>query len=175
LLRKGVNPNLSDYDGRTSLHIASSNNYIKIAKKLLKHRDINVNFIDNFDMTPYHEAIRHGFEEMAELLRSFNGVIVHRDLGYRLCLAAKEGDLEGIKKMKKDKADLNTADYDLRTALHLATCEGNYEIVEYLLNSNVNPHVKDCFRRTPIDDAHKYGYKNIIELFGKNSVDSVRT
>ena len=44
-----------------------------------------------------------------------------------------EGDLEGIKRLVENGVEVNAQDYDNRSALHLAACEGHTHIVEYLL------------------------------------------
>lgn len=51
--------------------------------------------------------------------------------------------------------DLNQSDYDKRTPLHLAAAEGNYEIVDYLINKKVNPNPKDRWGNTPYHEANK--------------------
>tara|TARA_B100000963_G_scaffold328758_1_gene317589 strand:- start:172 stop:327 length:156 start_codon:yes stop_codon:yes gene_type:complete len=50
---------------------------------------------------------------------------------------------------------LNSADYDGRTALHLAASEGQAEVVEYLIRRKVNADVKDSWGGTPSKDAKR--------------------
>lgn len=78
LIKKNCAVNEPDYDGRTPLHIAASNNNLELVKILLNVTDINVNPVDNFEMTPYHDAITNNFTAVAELLKLKHGVIVHR-------------------------------------------------------------------------------------------------
>ncbi len=153
LIGKGCAVNTPDYDGRTPLHIAASNNNIDIVRQLLKVNDIKVNFLDTFFMTPYHDAMINHHKEVGELRKQNHGVIVHRDLGYKLCQAGFKGDLATLKNLKQHGAIVDTADYDLRTALHLAACEGHVEVVQWLLQQNADTSVKDCFMNTAIDDA----------------------
>jgi hypothetical protein len=52
----------------------------------------------------------------------------------RMCYAAGNGDLEQVKHIIEEKGvDVNMADYDGRTALHLAASEGQVEVVNYLI------------------------------------------
>lgn len=85
LISKNCAVNEPDYDGRTPLHIAVSNNSLVIVKELLTVTRINVNPVDNFEMTPYHDAISNNFTSVADLLKKHHGVIVHCKMGYRLC------------------------------------------------------------------------------------------
>jgi glutaminase len=55
----------------------------------------------------------------------------HRSLLVDLYWAASEGDLNGIRRLVVQGVDLDVADYDGRTALHLAASEGQFAIVEY--------------------------------------------
>jgi ankyrin repeat protein len=43
------------------------------------------------------------------------------------------GDLQGIKRLVDNGVEVNAQDYDNRSALHLAACEGHTHVVEYLL------------------------------------------
>lgn len=52
-----------------------------MTKLLLDCKGINVNPIDNFELTPLKEAIINNFTEIANLLKSKGGVVVHKDLG----------------------------------------------------------------------------------------------
>ena len=80
-------------------------------------------------MTPYHDAFINGFEEAVKKLKKMHGVIVQVNVAYKLCQAGAKGDIEKLKYLKDHGASLDTADYNLRTALHLATCEGHLECV----------------------------------------------
>jgi len=162
LIKKGCNVNVCDYDKRTPLHIAASNNNLDILKALLSVKNINVNPIDNFEMTPYHDALVNKNYEVAKLLSKHSGVVVHHDLGYKLCEAGFKGDIETLNALFKKGAELNTADYDLRTALHLAACEGKTETVGWLLSKKINTNVVDVFNNKPIDDARRYKHERIV-------------
>ena len=51
-----------------------------------------------------------------------------------LCLASQRGDLEHLQILFQNRIDFNQSDYDGRTALHLAVCEGHIEVVKFLVN-----------------------------------------
>ena len=75
---------------------------------------------------------------------------------YSLLLAASNGDLNSIIILYSKGIDLNSCDYDKRTALHLACSEGQIEVIKYLINKNVNKDVIDRWNNTPLDDFNKF-------------------
>lgn len=62
------------------------------------------------------------------------------------------------------KFDVNRANYDGRTALHIAAATGNKEIVEFLLNKNADVNAVDHFGFTPIQDAMRKDHSAIVKL-----------
>jgi hypothetical protein len=77
--------------------------------------------------------------------------------------AAQAGDLGLIKQLHATGVSVaSVADYDLRTASHLACVEGNIEIVKYLNQHGADFHFKDRWGRTAIDDANNAGHKDVI-------------
>ena len=81
-----------------------------------------------------------------------------------LCLSAKEGDLENIKRLFNLNIDMNQCDYDGRTALHLACCENNLEIVKFLINIvKVKKDPRDRWNKTPFQEAKEKNLTEIIE------------
>ena len=74
---------------------------------------------------------------------------------YNLLTAASIGDLNTIIILYSQGVDLNSYDYDKRTALHLACSEGQLEIVEFLLKKKVITDCKDRWNNKPIDDILK--------------------
>jgi len=49
-----------------------------------------------------------------------------------LLFAASNGDISAVKRHWLGGQDMNGADYDNRTALHLAAAEGHFDIVRFL-------------------------------------------
>ncbi|KAL0379527.1 UNVERIFIED_CONTAM: Integrin-linked protein kinase [Sesamum angustifolium] len=58
----------------------------------------------------------------------------------------------------------NLADYDKRTALHLASCEGCTEIVVLLLERGADVNSMDRWGRTPLSDARSFGHQEICKI-----------
>ncbi|CDH93328.1 glutaminase [Caenorhabditis elegans] len=76
--------------------------------------------------------------------------------------AAKNGDLDSLRRMFMQGADLKTADYDNRTALHVAAAEGRIKVCKFLINIVGIPHdVRDRWGRYPLDDARQFKNKEV--------------
>jgi len=86
---------------------------------------------------------------------------------FKVIWAASNGDLDAIKRMQAEGVNLAEADYDGRTALHLAAAENQIEVVEYLLNQNVPLQPKDRWGGTPLDDAKRGKHKEMVLLLKK--------
>ena len=62
--------------------------------------------------------------------------------------AASLGDAAAITVLLDDGADVNSADYDGRSALHLASSEGRLETVDLLLRKGARVNAKDRWTHT---------------------------
>jgi len=112
----------------------------------------------------------HGLEPRLGL-----GQDAHDDLGkkeadsaievtFKLLFAASSGDLVTVQRIMATGGDMNAADYDARTALHLAASEGHAEVVAFLLAHGVQSNPADRWGNTPLDDAKTGNFTEIIEL-----------
>lgn len=86
------------------------------------------------------------------------------DLVLHFIWAASQGDLSEARRAIVLGVDVNQGDYDLRTALHLAAAEGQYEMVEYLIKKGADVNVKDRWDNSPIVDAKSKNHKEIVDL-----------
>ena len=103
--------------------------------------------------TPLADAVRQGAEKVAKMLIRANGSLGYDEerMAGVLCEYAKDGSKEAIKRLLEAGGNVNAADYDARTCLHLAASEGNTPIVEYLADKGkVNINVKDRWGGTPL-------------------------
>ncbi|XP_037029683.1 L-asparaginase [Bradysia coprophila] len=81
--------------------------------------------------------------------------------------AVVQGDKEKLNTLKSYGADLSAMNYDQRTALQIACCIGDYDIVKYLLLNGVSVHTRDRNDRTALIDAINKDYHDIIKLLVK--------
>jgi len=88
-------------------------------------------------------------------------------LSINLLYYAKQNKLREIRRSIAAGHDINYADYDQRTPLHLAANYGHFEIVKYLINHGAYINVKDRFGNTPIDEAIHNGFDDIKEHLQK--------
>eukprot|EP00271_Cylindrocystis_brebissonii_P000726 TRINITY_DN10956_c0_g2_i1.p1 TRINITY_DN10956_c0_g2~~TRINITY_DN10956_c0_g2_i1.p1 ORF type:complete len:471 (-),score=90.79 TRINITY_DN10956_c0_g2_i1:198-1610(-) len=68
---------------------------------------------------------------------------------------ASTGDVEGIVSLLDEGADVNSADYDGRSALHLAASDGQLEALKLLIKRGARVNPKDRWGHTPLADAKK--------------------
>jgi len=83
-----------------------------------------------------------------------------------MCWAASEGDCKGLQRLVLRGADPNAADYDGRTPLHLAACEGRTDAVALLLELGAEPGVRDRWDNTPCAEAERCGHGGVVGLLG---------
>eukprot|EP00066_Takifugu_rubripes_P026271 XP_011615537.1 PREDICTED: 60 kDa lysophospholipase isoform X1 [Takifugu rubripes] len=80
------------------------------------------------------------------------------------CAAAKIGDIEALEALKEMGSNLCLEDYDGRTPLHVAACEGHLNAVNYLLSHGATVYAKDRYGDTPLCNAVHYRHRDIVEL-----------
>ncbi|XP_043999779.1 60 kDa lysophospholipase isoform X1 [Gambusia affinis] len=80
------------------------------------------------------------------------------------CAAAKIGDTEALVALKEMGSDLRLGDFDGRTPLHVAACEGHLRLVQYLLNQGASVHAKDRYGDTPLCNAVRFRHKEVVRL-----------
>jgi glutaminase len=85
-----------------------------------------------------------------------------------LCWASSQGDLSEMQRLAASGVDLDGADYDGRTALHLAASEGQAHILEYLISKGVKLNPVDRWGGTPISDAVRGKHQAAIEILEKH-------
>ncbi|PIN21363.1 Tyrosine kinase [Handroanthus impetiginosus] len=86
------------------------------------------------------------------------------DSGVRLMYMANEGDLNGIQELLDSGTSVNFRDVDGRTALHVAACQGQTDVVDLLLRRDAEVDVEDRWGSTPLADAIYYQNNDVIKL-----------
>nr|XP_054927629.1 L-asparaginase-like isoform X2 [Dermacentor andersoni] len=81
-----------------------------------------------------------------------------------LCSVTARGDVDRLEVMRQFGAYLSSCDYDFRTPLHVASCEGNTSMVRYLLQHGASVHMRDRDHHTPLTSAVLCDQHAIIEL-----------
>ncbi|KAF7201850.1 60 kDa lysophospholipase isoform X5 [Nothobranchius furzeri] len=83
------------------------------------------------------------------------------------CAAAKIGDIDALEALKEMGSNLCLGDFDGRTPLHVAACEGHFRAVEYLLGHGASVHAKDRYGDTPLCNAVRFRQKDVVKLLRK--------
>ncbi|XP_052478766.1 integrin-linked protein kinase 1 isoform X4 [Gossypium raimondii] len=93
---------------------------------------------------------------------------------YRLLQCASKGDKAGVIQELDKGVEPNGADYDRRTAFHLAACEGWIEVVDLLLEKGADVNSLDHWGRTPLSDAHSFRHNEVCKILkARGGIDPV--
>ncbi|KAH7330825.1 hypothetical protein KP509_20G003900 [Ceratopteris richardii] len=153
LLKKGSDPNATDFYGRTPLHIASANGFIDCVHTLLFY-GADPDIEDDDGSVPLWEAIQNRHEYVAELLWREGARLAHGKEGNFMCRAAENiGDGGALKDLLKYDCSIDSQNLDGETPLHVAVRVGNVELAMFLLKHGASIEVCDARGFTPFDLA----------------------
>eukprot|EP00873_Tetraselmis_striata_P000688 jgi/Tetstr1/420952/TSEL_012012.t1 len=161
ILDKGISVNAANHDGRTCLHVAACEGQVEVVERLLD-MGADLSAMDNHGNRPMNDAVRHKQDAVTEILRARGSVLKmdECEAAVIMCQAAYENDLATLKRYVENGIPSNAADYDGRTALHLAACEGNLDIINYLLEQEgTDTNCVDAMGNTALEDAIRHGQR----------------
>lgn len=184
LISSGHVVNAGDYDRRTAIHIAAAEGNEEVVAFLLSKR-ADSQAKDRWGHTALDEATRGGHTKVVHLIQKeiptkirsagFSRETSDMEQAAMLCSGAATGNLSQIQTLLDARASPSSADYDGRTALHVACSHKNAEVVKLLLAAKASYNAHDAFGRTPVDEAlHHHDPSVLKKLFqaGANVLDN---
>lgn len=89
-----------------------------------------------------------------------------------MCNIGSTGALEEMKRLLEvDGVDPNIQDYDKRTALHLACCEGQLEMVKLLIDYGADVNTRDRWNHTPYGEAKRSEQDEVVEYLESLNIE----
>ncbi|KAG5529742.1 hypothetical protein RHGRI_030203 [Rhododendron griersonianum] len=147
LIRAGADPNKTDYDGRSPLHLAASRGYEDITLFLIQE-GVDINITDKFGNTPILEALKNGHDRVASQLVKHGAALKIDNAGCVLCTTVARGDSDFLKRLLANGINPNSKDYDHRTPLHAAISGGFYLMAKLLLGAGASVFSEDRYNHS---------------------------
>ncbi|KAG6505943.1 hypothetical protein ZIOFF_031256 [Zingiber officinale] len=164
LLRRGLDPNESDDEGRTALHLAASKGNEHCVRQLLDY-GADPNSRDSGGSVPLWEAIVGKHEGVAKLLVDNGAQLSVGDIAHFACTAAEHDSVQMLEEIVHYGGDVTAAKGDGTTALHQAVCDGNLAVAEFLVRHGADANKPDSHGWSPRSLAEQQGHEEIKALF----------
>ena len=187
-LQRGAALTCADYDLRTPLHLAAAENQLHVVRFFIDEGEragaaFDLNPKDRWGGTPLDDAFLQGHDAMIDLLERAGAhrgdvtaegrkdetgaaslALMDSPKTDELIWAASLGDIVAVRRLVAQGVPLETADYDHRTAIHLASAEGHADVVRYILAHGVPVNPTDRWGNTPLNDALRHGRDTVAEM-----------
>ncbi|MFP3024204.1 MAG: ankyrin repeat domain-containing protein, partial [Wolbachia sp.] len=152
LLDEGADIESQDKDNKKPLHLAVDANRLSVVKLLLD-RGASVNAKDENNKTPLDLATEEDVIEVLEKAQLDQGLLIN----------ARNGNLDKVKDLIIQGANLEAKDINGNTALHNACSNGYLKVVEYLIDKGASFKAKNKDGKTPLDLAIQEGRTDIVQ------------
>ena len=164
LLSRGASIDAEDFMGRTPLIAAIDQGFPAVARVLIQNR-ANVNAQDNRGWTPLiHAASAKDRDILPLLLDKGADPNIRNKTGHAALMYATD-DPEICRILLAKRADVDIiGEDDGVTPLIKASVEGNYRVVEVLLNHKANVNARDKDGYTALHWALKFSHNRVAEL-----------
>nr|XP_054757117.1 putative ankyrin repeat protein RF_0381 [Lytechinus pictus] len=151
LISQRVEVNKGDKDSRAALHYAAENAHYDVIKYLISQgADVNKRTANGWSVL--HCAATNSSFGVIEYLLSVTGE-VNRNAEDQHALLPKDDPLE-----------VNKADNEGRTSLHIAVQHGYIDVVKFLLTSGARSDTEDIRGQTPLHQSITLGHRDIAGL-----------
>lgn len=160
---QGFEPNDGDYDNRTAMMVASMKGNTDTVAKLLEY-NANPNIMDMHGSTALYEAVTNGHDDIIDLLIQHGAELCMSEgiAATTLCKTVFDGNIVTLRRLLRAKIYIDAADYDKRTAAHIASAEGNVGVLKVLYEHGADLTLADRWGRTVYDEA-KQASGNVME------------
>jgi ankyrin repeat protein len=167
LLDHGANVNGQDDEGRTPLHWALIGGRVEVVEFLLAMRaDFRQRSNDGF--TPLMLAACRSNQAAVNLLRNATAPLRVPSKPTRFATiheAAEHGDLADVAQHLSNRVDINEVRELGWTPLFLASLDGHWRVVKYLLENGAMPSVVDVSGTSPPEYAELAERDRVIRLY----------
>ncbi|WCR53354.1 MAG: Phosphocholine transferase AnkX [Wolbachia endosymbiont of Ctenocephalides orientis wCori] len=162
LIGKGANVNAVSNNwflSGTPLHFAIHEGRVELAKHLIGLENVNVKTTDNNSNVPLHLAAGDSLLlEVVDLLLQKDASSVNftnTENWTPLHVASKAGNLNAIKSLIGENAEIKAKTDKGYTPLHVAASEVRFDVVKYLIDCRAEVKVKADDQSIPLDLAEK--------------------
>ena len=153
------------------LSVATNKGFFSCARFLLDNK-ANTEVQRNGGRTPLYDAALNGDSGLCRLLLEHGAnPNISTEEGPILFKVAVSGNLEIVKVLVENEAEIDATNSEDRTALQGASNNGHKDVVAYLLENGADVHHGIGHGSTPIHLAASYGYTEIVQLLIDNGAD----
>jgi ankyrin repeat protein len=167
MLDQGFDANSADYDNRTALMVASMKGNTNVVKLLLEKYHTDPNLADVHGSTALMEAVKNAREDTMELLLKYGAKLCAKEsdsyMATVLCQTVMDGDILFLRRLLRANINVNAADYDKRTAAHIAAAEGNVAALKVLVEHGADLTLEDRWKNTHYDEAVRANAGTMLE------------
>jgi ankyrin repeat protein len=155
----------------TPLHIAAISGSVEIISLLLEN-NADLTPKGEYDLLPLHFASFKGHIAATELLIERGSDIAAKTTTGKtplyLAVENNKRDMVDCLTRKLTTSQIDSADTENFTPLHIAALNGNVEIVKLLLAKGANVHAKGLYDMQPIHFAATKGHKEVLKILIQN-------